>query len=151
MLGVRVFSKLELEAERLIAIGWERRFYSIYKLVADYGFSVGRPALWLLLIPGLCAGLFYGVIQSWSNCASLPSGYSCQIDSELVANITKFTLLQGLPPLGFDRMSHDLRKLIFTTPNFDLVLMGVAILQKLLALAGWFLAALALRNMFKMK
>ena len=152
-LGERVFIKLELEAERLIAKGIERWFYDIYKKIASYGFSILKPAICLLLVPLTFASIFYGLIESYANCASLPQHYICEYNSDLLIKTIKFTLLQSLPPLGFDRLSDELRNDIFTvqSPILDLILTCLVVIQKMLALVGWFLMGLGLRNLFKIK
>ena len=146
------FLKLELDAERLMAKDGVRQLYWIYKQIADYGFSVWRPALLLLTLPILCFGMFYGSLTSLNHCTSLLS-HRCQFDVGLIIQTVEFTLLQSLPPLGLDKMSDPLREELFQIkhPISSFVLVTLVVIQKILALFGWFFVALALRNIFKMK
>lgn len=146
------FLKLELDAERLMAKDGVRQLYWIYKQIADYGFSVWRPALTLLTLPILCFGMFYGSLTSLNHCTSLLS-HRCQFDVGLIIQTVEFTLLQSLPPLGLDKMSDPLREELFQIkhPISSFVLVTLVVIQKILALFGWFFVALALRNIFKMK
>lgn len=146
------FLMLELDSERVMAKGGLRLLYESYKKFADYGFSASRPFLLLVLLPILCAILIYGFLVGWANCTSL-ADHSCQFDTGLFVQTLEHSLLQSLPPLGLDRTSDSLRLTLFknNSPVFGFALMTTVIVQKFLALAGWFFVALALRNTFKMK
>lgn len=145
------FLRLELDAERLMAKAGERLLYRIYWKISDYGFSVWKPFRCLVLGPILFAGLFYGVLTSWNHCNSLLFSHSCQIDVELIVKTIEFSLLQSLPPLGLDKLSESLQKDLFNGSSRTSILVALVVIQKALALAGWFFVALALRNLFKMK
>jgi hypothetical protein len=130
--------------------------YILYKKIADYGFSAKSPFYWLLLGPAIIFGLSYGLLASWHhhcNSISLLFSGSCSLDTSLVIQTVEFTLLQGLPPVGLDKYSHEISEALFgaetTEPGIPVILLIT--MQKIMALAGWFFVALALRNLFKMK
>ena len=144
------FLKLEFDAERSVSDGRLRWIYALYKNIADYGFSLSKPVFYLLFIPFLCAILFYGILSSIHHCISLTSP-GCQFDANQTLEVISFAFLQGLPPLGLEKISDSLRQALFGdgADLFFLAITGIA--QKVLSLIGWFLVALALRNLFRMK
>jgi hypothetical protein len=144
------FIKKELDTERLRAKGGKRVLYRMYWKISDYGFSVWKPFRCLLLGPFLFASLIYGLLSWLNNCNPLFS-YSCQIDVGLSIKIIELSLLQSLPPLGLDKLSESLREDLFVDNSRISLLVALVGIQKVLALAGWFFVALALRNLFKMK
>ncbi len=78
----------------------------------------------------------------------------CDFNGDRVVKTVEFTVLQSLTPLGFERLSHDLRHDMFQptlSAGADLFVTFVIVLQKILGLVGWFLMGLALRNLFKIK
>jgi hypothetical protein len=151
------FIKRELDVELIKAKrrSGKRLLYILYKEIADYGFSAQRPFYWLLLGPSIIFGLCYGLLISWNNCNSISLLFSdsCSLDTSLVIQTIKFTLLQGLPPLGLDKYSYDISNALFSAEKAEprVPVMILIIMQKIMALAGWFFVALALRNLFKMK
>lgn len=144
------FIKKELDTERLRANFRKRVLYRMYWKISDYGFSVWKPFRCLVLGPFLFAALFYGALISWNHCNSLLFSHSCQIDVGLSVKVIELSLLQSLPPLGLDKLSESLREDLFDNSRTSILVALVGI-QKVLALAGWFFVALALRNLFKMK
>jgi hypothetical protein len=141
--------KKELDIELLKATGGVHLLYWLYKNISDYGFSAKLPFIYLILIPFTIFCLFYGLLTSWINCKSLLLTYSCQFDVILIKKTIEFSLIQGLPPLGLEKLSDALREDLFKNQLSSLTM--IVVLQKLFALPGWFLIALALRNLFKMK
>ncbi len=144
------FIKKELDTERLRANSGKRVLYRMYWKISDYGFSVWKPFRCLVLGPFLFAGLLYGALISWNHCNSLLFSHSCKIDVGLSVKVIELSLLQSLPPLGLDKLSESLREDLFDNSRTSILVALVGI-QKVLALAGWFFVALALRNLFKMK
>jgi uncharacterized protein YjbI with pentapeptide repeats len=150
------FLILELDAERLMAKKGVSRLYWLYKKLANYGFSVAKPLFFLVFLPFVFAAISYGVLTSMVHCSSIFS-QTCQFDSDLSGKTIMFSMLQSLPPLGLDKLSEPLNKVLFgTLPDCKLtehaeILAAMMVLQKVLSLAGWFFVALALRNLFKMK
>ncbi len=168
----RLFMKLELEAQgAIIKDRWERGFHCLYKFFSDYGLSIRKPFLRLLLYPMLLALPLYGLVERWSNCASPLPNYSCRWDGELAAKTVEFAVLQSLTPLGFERISHDLRQDMLGEPGKSKsheeedrsanegpksaypgsIFTLLVVLQKILSLTGLFLIGLALRNLFRIK
>lgn len=150
----QLFIKKELDTERLRATSLsEIAAYWLYQKTSNYGFSASWSFCRLLLFPAILFGLLYGILISWQNCNQLLPGYSCQFNASLIWKIVRFTLLQSLPPLGIDGYSIQIKNELFNgiSSGFELILMLIIVSQKVIALAGWFLTALALRNLFKMK
>jgi uncharacterized protein YjbI with pentapeptide repeats len=144
-----LFIQKELETERLRATDARKHLYWLYKHLSEYGFSVRRPIIILLVITFIF-GFLYGFIGSFHRCASLFLTERCNLNWETSAKTFEFTLIQSLPPLGFERYNETLRKDIFQE-NYSLGLSLFVVLQKIIAISAWFFIGLALRNLFKMK
>lgn len=86
------FLRLELDAERAAAPPATRWVYTIYKKVANYGFSIWLPAFFLVLVPAVVASLIYGVAASRHQCPELLSN-NCQFSIKLSIDIIEFSLL----------------------------------------------------------
>jgi hypothetical protein len=142
------FIKRELEAERLKAKSGRRVLYWMYKNFADYGFSVKRPIICLFLIPFAVFSGLYGWVISEIKCESILADY-CQFNGWLFIKTLQFSFLQSMPPLGLDKTSESIRDTLFEAHSISVV--PLVVFQKSIAIACWFLVALALRNLFKMK
>ena len=126
----------------------------MYKIFSEYGFSVKRPLIWL---GGMSTvfGLAYGFLASESNCHSI-SSQVCQLNTEIWIQTIEFSLLQSLPPLNLTKISDVLTEVLFRKtlyPSFAIkqAVNLLTVIQKIAAISAWFLTALALRNMFRMK
>ncbi len=144
--------RLELDSERVQAIGPMRVLYDVYRGVSNYGFSSWKPLLILILFPLLFSLLLFGAISGWRNCEAF-SLSACQLSWSLTLQVFEISILQALPPLGLDKASEALRQTLLGTPSpgIEFFAIGIVIFQKFLGLIGWFLVALALRNAFKLK
>jgi uncharacterized protein YjbI with pentapeptide repeats len=143
------FQILELDAEKVTENKWVAFLYSSYQRIAGYGFSIVKPAVYLLLFPFLLALAIYGATTGLMNCDAVFTE-TCQFSPGTFLKVVEFSLLQSLPPLGIEKTTDALRELIFPGEHLG-TLLPVMIVQKILSLAGWFFVALALRNLFKMK
>jgi len=149
LLAEKAFSRYVLESERVLASGNDYCFFTIYKFVSNYGYSFWKPFLFLILTPVFIAAIIYGLIDSSKeNC--LLWNESCSIDLVLFTNSLKFSILQSLP-LGVDKTSESLMNEYFPVSKSQYSFITLVLLQKILALIGWFLVGLAIRNLFKIK
>lgn len=154
------FIKKELDVELIKAKKRSEKrllyiLYILYKKIADYGFSAMSPFIKLLCIPAFAFCLCYGFFTSWYHCNSISLLFSdsCSLDISLVIQTIEFTVLQFLPPLGLDKHSYAISEALFgaETAEQRVLVTFFIIIQKIMAIAGWFFVALALRNLFKMK
>lgn len=146
------FLKLELDSERVLAKGGMRYLYWIYKQVADYGFSVGRPIIILVIVPAIILLPVYAILAGYNQCNSILN-YTCHFNFENFFSVLEFSFLHSLPPIGLDRLVESSKNTLFQNTNAHngLVLPIMIVTQKFLSIAGWFFIFLALRNTFKMK
>jgi len=91
-------------------------------------------------------------MASESSCLDL-SIISCEFNSAVAEKAMEITMINALPPLGFDKSIELLQTNLFGTrsPWFSVVMTALFVTQRCLSLLGWFLVALAFRNQFKMK
>lgn len=139
------FFKLEMAEEAAGATGFPKFLYKTYFFCSDYGFSIRRPAI-LLVVTLLIMMLIYGGLSYLSNC--VPNTNSCRLNTVLI----EFSLMQSLPLPGLEKLSDTLRGQLF--PNQGLISLGVTvavILHKSISLLALFLIGLAIRNLFKIK
>jgi hypothetical protein len=149
LLAEKTFSRYVLESERVLAGGSDYWFFTVYKFVSNYGYSIWKPLLILILTPALIAAIIYGLIDSSKeNCLLWSEG--CSIDLTLFKNSFLFSTVQILP-LGMDRTSELLMNEYFPLSKSQYSFITLVLLQKILALIGWFLVGLAIRNLFKIK
>jgi uncharacterized protein YjbI with pentapeptide repeats len=144
------FFKLEMEEEAARETGWKRWLYRVYSLTSDYGFSVWRPFLALVLMPCLIALLIYSALA-----LSINTDINVQImadQTDLMSKWLQFGLV-NMVPFPDSELLKDLRDALFSSQGSAVRTVAVVVesLQKLLALIGYFLIGLALRNLFKMK
>lgn len=147
------FMRLELDAERLLAKGFSRFLYTVYRTVSGYGFSLARPFFALLVLPMLFASVWYAIAASDFDCFGAQA-VQCVVHPGVMLQSLKLSLLQALPPLGLERASDSIRDSLFNTSidyGISWFALPVVVVQKVLSLVGWFFIALALRNRFKMK
>lgn len=146
------FFRLEMKAERH-SLHWMRKPIAIgYEYCADYGFSLWRPLVALLvfsLIFGGAHGLLANACAEQPQCAdSAEPGDSDERTSDLI----KYVLVNVAPVPGLDKMQTDLRKPLFGEHGpIAVAAIVLEILHKIVALVMTFLFALGLRNLFKMK
>jgi hypothetical protein len=143
------FFKLEMEEEAARETGLRSFLYRVYKYTSDFGFSAWLPLKTLILYSALfCSALYFFALG-----VSHPALQSMGLINfpELLSKWLQFTIanMVPLPDSGFLK---DLRLHLFgPSPFASVIALIVEITQKFLALVGYFLIGLALRNLFKMK
>lgn len=138
------FFRLEM-AEEAKGESWQKRYlYRTYQLLSDFGFSLWRPLL-LLVVTWLIFASAYGALANLSLC--LPFQDGCKVIDEWL----EFSLLQVLPLAGFGKIEEGLRSQLFATSAASIGVTIAVLLHKSLSLLALFLSGLALRNLFKMK
>lgn len=146
------FFKLEMAEEVKAMEGLDdprRWLYRAYELTSDYGFSVWRPIATLILLPALIAMLLYLLCMSLKHPNLMTS--ALVDDSQLTSAWLQFTFA-NMAPLPDSGVLRGLRTVLFGENTYAAVIaLKLETLQKVLALAGYFLFGLALRNLFKMK
>lgn len=149
LMAEKIFTKYVLESERVLTSGFENGVFTFYKVVSNYGFSLLRPFLYLLVLPIILLGFCYSAIESADEtCMIWNEG--CSINKELLLNGFKFSTLQSLP-FGLDKTSEALMRDYFPISRSSFKFITLILIQKVLSLIGWFLIGLALRNLFKIK
>lgn len=115
----------------------------LYAFLADWGFSVWRPLVFLVLLPAIAAYVIHLAFAAYAG-ASLAA-------ISTWASAFEYALLRGLP--GFDARAAEIGKVLFTNLGAPerLALTLVDLGLKACLLFGFFLAGLALRNRFKIK
>lgn len=145
----RHFFRLEMAEEAAAESGWKRWLYRAYEVTSDFGFSVWRPFGTLVFLPALVAMRFYLLCMSFQHPKLWASGLVQ--DSQLTSAWLQFTFA-NMAPLPDGELLKDLREDLFGSNTYAAFFaLKLETLQKLLALAGYFLFGLALRNLFKMK
>lgn len=143
------FFKLEMQEEAAAESGWKRWLYRAYEVSSDFGFSVWRPLVTLVFLPALVVMLLYLLCMSLQHPKLWVSALAQ--DSELTSEWLQFTFA-NMAPLPDGELLKDLRTNLFGSNTYAAVIaLKLETLQKVLALAGYFLFGLALRNLFKMK
>lgn len=146
----QLFFRLEM-LEEAARESWQKRWlYKLYSCVSDFGFSIWRPLLVLIVLPAVIALLLYA-----SLCLSSPPGLGLRIMADapdLMRQWLQFGLI-NMSPFPNSESLKDLREALFggNDSAIKMVAWGIETAQKLLALIGYFLMGLALRNLFKMK
>lgn len=141
------FFRLEMAEEHYSIRGPARWMHSMYALLSDYGFSVMRPSL-LLLVTSVIALILYGFFAGYEIC--IPFLSSCTPSREWF----EFGLINAFPLLGMDQYAGLIRKDLFPStlhPGVKTLITITVIVQKSISLIAFFLIGLALRNLFKMK
>jgi Pentapeptide repeats (9 copies) len=145
----QLFFKLEMAEEAKAAENSKdprRWLYIAYRELADFGFSVKRPAL-LLLMTTLLAMAFYAWQAGLTMC--VPWSAQCRHTAPLL----QFGLASALP--GFEKLAEPAAISLFGKANgvadFGAWTVITLLLQKGGSLLALFLIGLALRNLFKMK
>jgi hypothetical protein len=145
----KLFFRLEMREEARRESQCARRLlFRLYSFFSDYGFSVSRPFVWLVVIPLLVTVPIYGWL------AGFTPYFLWQTECQIRYDLLQFSLIQALPLPGLDKWSDTLRQCLFPTASGawqGIMLTGILMLHKALSLLAVFLMGLALRNLFKMK
>lgn len=149
------FFRLEMKAEHPTLKRGKRWVSTLYSLFSDYGFSLFRPAVWLLAF-SLLFGASYGVLAdlcaSDQECVKSALHGNVASVAERTTAVLKYTLASAAPVPGLDKMQTELRAPLFGQHGWIAIAsLTIEILHKIIAIALTFLFALALRNLFKMK
>lgn len=149
------FFRLEMKAEHPNLKGGKRWLSTLYSLFSDYGFSLFRPAVWLLAL-SLFFGASYGVLADLcvgdQECVKSALHGNVASVAERTTAVLKYTLASAAPVPGLDKMQTELRAPLFGQHGWIAIAsLTIEILHKIIAIALTFLFALALRNLFKMK
>lgn len=133
-----------------------RIYYMAYNNFSGYGFSVARPAFLLIMFPLLVMNILSGFIaysagwQQW-----LPwSGIRWTFNWNEIYHFIQFCVSGALPMLDIKNevLLKQLNILFGNVENISYILLSIISgFQKILAILGWFLIGLALRNNFKIK
>lgn len=149
------FFRLEMKAEHPTLERWKRWLSTLYNLSSDYGFSLFRPAAWLLIL-SIVFGAGYGVLADVCvadrECVKSALDGKVASVAERTTAVLKYTLASAAPVPGLDKMQTELRAPLFGQQGWIAIAsLTIEILHKTIAIALTFLFALALRNLFKMK
>ena len=129
------FFRLEMDEEAQRETGLKRWLFRAYRFFSDYGFSIGKPLV-VLLVCAIALGPVHTDAPQW--CVPIDSSGRCDIWQPSVwANGFWYGT-----PLGGIRPTE--------SPIPALQMPGI-VLHKTISLAALFLAGLALRNLFKLK
>jgi uncharacterized protein YjbI with pentapeptide repeats len=143
------FFRLEMAEEARREPQYARHLlFRLYSFFSDYGFSVSRPFVWLVVIPLLVTVPIYGWLADFTPC------FLWQTECQIRFDLLQFSLIQALPLPGLDKWSDSLRQRLFPMASGawqGIMLTGILILHKALSLLAVLLMGLALRNLFKMK
>lgn len=115
--------------------------YIAYRDLADFGFSVRRPALLLVIALLLMLPLYAwqaGLQACWPNSAG------CSMAGTLI----QFATAHALP--GFEKLAEPASKTLFGD-QLGVWTVLTLLLHKAVSVLALFLIGLALRNLFKMK
>jgi hypothetical protein len=143
------FFKLEMEEETLRETGLKRQLFVAYKFFSDYGFSITRPLTLLIVFPALYVSLLNAFLIEYQI-------YQCydffnQAPISIFWNWLTWSFISIFAVPGVD-LGKEIRPLLFGAGSFiSFIALMIEIIQKALALAGFFLTGLALRNLFKLK
>ena len=149
------FFRLEMKAEHPSLPRGKRWISTLYGLFSDYGFSLWRPAM-ALLVFSILFGAGYGLLAhrcaSDQECRQAAIAANAISSDERTSNLLKYMLASVAPVPGLDKMQTELRAPLFGQHGWIAVISIVLeIFHKISALVMTFLFALALRNLFKMK
>ena len=137
-MGYRNKSKQALQQFKFLTVlreGFTWGLYMAYSGLSDYGLSVARPLV-LLVVAWLVFASIYGSYSSGQSvCMMWQAG--CDLQTDWLS----FSLQQSLPLHGFEKLEHTIKG----------VAVGWLFLHKTISLAALFLIGLALRNLFKLK
>ena len=111
-------------------------FHLLYRSMADYGFSMLRPLILLVLSVVLFSSA-YGSSQGSMTCIAWIDACSFQPDW------LKISILQSLPLSGLEKLE--------SSQSFSLYFSIALVAHKAVSLLAIFLIGLALRNLFKLK
>ena len=147
------FFKLEMQEEAAsLEPGWKRWLYRRYDYFSDFGFSIWRPLGRLVLLPSLIFGFAYWTLIVLGNETAMASPLA--LKPEFASQWLQFTFA-NMAPLPDSGLLKELRNNLFGNAVHSSMVGVFALVlettQKLLALIGYFLMGLALRNLFKMK
>ena len=143
------FFKLEMEEETLRETGLKRQLFVAYKYFSDYGFSITRPLTLLIVFPALYIAMFNAFLIEYQI-------YQCydffnQAPISIFWNWLTWSFMSIFAVPGVN-LGKEIRPLLFGSGSFiSFIALMIEIIQKALALAGFFLIGLALRNLFKLK
>ena len=131
------FGRLELRARQAADKGWKWAIYATYGATSDYGLSIGRQLIWLLLITGISP------IWIWA----MAKGPTRFFDSDW----WNISLSNALPYLGSTKatLQTSLHYLIREDMYFAFTLASV--LQSLASSILLFLVGLGIRNRLRLK
>lgn len=149
------FFRLEMKAEHPSLPRGKRWISTLYGLFSDYGFSLWRPAVWLLGL-SILFGIGYGALANAcaanTECSKIAWTGNTGSSEDRTSAVIKYTLASVAPVPGLDKMQTELRAPIFGHHGWvPITALILEIFHKIAALVMAFLFALALRNLFKMK
>lgn len=142
------FYRLEMMAEQHHLKGPMRWLYAAYGKVSDYGLSVERPVLAIVILwfVGLLA---LAVLQTPAFLAAAHAS----LDRDQATAVFAYSFVQILPLPGIDETGKQLFKMIYPLPSAAWVALFSMfnVITKTVSLILFFLLGLGLRNQFKFK
>ena len=146
----QLFFRLEMREEAVTAEGLRKWLIKAYEWTSGFGFEIARPLLRLGLLPSAVLSVVYLVLMA-SHDPVLWTGPIWKVAPSKGIQWAQFTLTNLMPIPGID-LAKELRPQLFGSSTFvAFVALVLEMVQKALAVAAFFLTALALRNLFKMK
>jgi hypothetical protein len=150
------FFRREMMEEMWIASSSHRRWLKIYQFISDFGFSVCRPLVGLLLL-ALLASMFYLWISSLNGKWFLApfdgdlEKYFLSVDWGKTLNYIGFSFSNSLPFLSSAKFDENLIVSLFGVSVNVQIVKSFVVFQQSISFLFWFLIGLALRNKFKLK
>jgi len=150
------FLRREMMEEMWISSSSHRRWLKLYQFISDFGFSVCRPLLGLLLL-ALLSLMFYLWISSLNGKWFLASfdgdlaKYFLSVDWGKTLNYIGFSLSNSLPFLSSAKFDEKFILSLFGSGVNIQILKSFVVFQQSISFLFWFLIGLALRNKFKLK
>lgn len=146
----------EMMEEMWIASSSHRMWLKLYQFISDFGFSVCRPLLGLLLL-ALLSLMFYLWISSLNGKWFLApfhgdlAKYFLSVDWGKTLNYIGFSLSNSLPFLSSAKFDEKLILSLFGSGVNVQIVKSFIVVQQSISFLFWFLIGLALRNKFKLK
>lgn len=150
------FLRREMMEEMWISSSSHRMWLKIYQFISDFGFSVCRPLLGLLLL-ALIALMFYLWISSLNGKWFLVpfdedlEKYFLSVDWGKTLNYIGFSLSNSLPFLSSAKFDEKLIVSLFGSGVNVQIVKSFVVFQQSISFLFWFLIGLAIRNKFKLK
>ena len=149
------FFRREMQEEMHNATGSLRLWLKAYQLFSDFGFSVCRPLISLIIIffVSLAASSYLAKVNGVAAATPffLDGGQLAGVDWGKSLKYVGFAFGNALPFFGGGKFDSNLLYELFGTGAVPEIVKLIALVQQCLSLVFWFLIGLAIRNKFKLK